>query len=101
MLIGTKSADTECEDCQENTYSNGTSTSCMPHTEYVWFPAFSCPHFIYHDNPELQYKSKEWIAFPYLCISVYFYVCIDLHFHVNQTHLPFVFIFTAVSLKDG
>ncbi|XP_072569627.1 tumor necrosis factor receptor superfamily member 14-like isoform X5 [Paramormyrops kingsleyae] len=30
---GTTSAETECEDCQENTYSNGTSTSCMPHTD--------------------------------------------------------------------
>ncbi|XP_048873839.1 tumor necrosis factor receptor superfamily member 14-like [Brienomyrus brachyistius] len=28
---GTASADTICEDCQENTYSNGSSTSCMPH----------------------------------------------------------------------
>ncbi|XP_072569624.1 uncharacterized protein [Paramormyrops kingsleyae] len=28
---GTASANTACEDCQENSYSNGSFTSCMPH----------------------------------------------------------------------
>ncbi|XP_018587952.1 tumor necrosis factor receptor superfamily member 14-like isoform X2 [Scleropages formosus] len=29
---GTDSADTVCENCPENSYSNGSSTSCTPHT---------------------------------------------------------------------
>ncbi|KAL4604873.1 tumor necrosis factor receptor superfamily member 5-like isoform X1 [Arapaima gigas] len=32
-LPGTGSADTECENCPENSYSNGSSTSCTPHTD--------------------------------------------------------------------
>ncbi|KAL4593234.1 tumor necrosis factor receptor superfamily member 5-like isoform X1, partial [Arapaima gigas] len=32
-LPGTGSADAECENCPENSYSNGSSTSCTPHTE--------------------------------------------------------------------
>uniref|UniRef100_A0A8C9W383 TNFR-Cys domain-containing protein n=1 Tax=Scleropages formosus TaxID=113540 RepID=A0A8C9W383_SCLFO len=30
---GTDSTDTVCENCPENSFSNGSSTSCTPHTE--------------------------------------------------------------------